>query len=367
MPLHLLGMSLLTFLAVVRLTSRERQPHGGAGAVEKRAEVEKRMRRERHVYRGQRGRRPARNAGLLLASVALLALLAGACSAGGSPSAAVPTPTATLPPTPTPTPTIPNIPPPGVAAPEALLINGTTGQVYLDVNGDKRMAMASTTKIMTTLVALTFGRPDQPITVGADAVALNSNGDSVANLRQGDVIPLGDLLYGLMLPSGDDAAVAIADGVAGSQARFVGLMNLEAAVLGLNDTHYVNVHGLDADGHYTTARDLARLTQSAMGFQAFRDIVKAPQHALPATSSHKAYTWNTTNELLPSRYYAYSGAAGVKTGHTGNAGYCLVFVAARAQGQLLGVLLGEPSDSRRFLDAKALLDWGFQIEQQQAA
>jgi D-alanyl-D-alanine carboxypeptidase len=247
------------------------------------------------------------------------------------------------------------------------LINAATGQVYLNVNADKRVAMASTTKIMTTMVALTFGKPDQPITVGADAVALNTNGDSVAHLRQGDAIALGDLLYALMLPSGDDAAVAIADGVAGSQARFVGLMNLEAAVLGLHDTHFVNVHGLDADGHYTTVSDLARLTLSAMKFQAFDAIVAAPSKTIPATAAHGAYTWYTTNELLPSRYYAYSGAAGVKTGHTENAGYCLVFTAARSQGQLLGVLLGEPSDSRRFLDAKALLDWGFQIEQMQAA
>src|SRR5262249_9955229 len=162
--------------------------------------------------------------------------------------------------------------------------------------------------------------------------------------KEGETFTLRDLLYGLMLPSGDDVAVAIADGVAGSQDRFVTLMNLEATILGLHHTHYVNVHGLDVDGqHYTTAQDLAQLTLSAMRWSTFRDIVVQPKYSVPATSTHGPYTWYTTNTLLSTHHY--DGVIGVKTGHTGGAGYALVFVAQRPQqGTLLGVIIQDPTD-----------------------
>ncbi len=299
--------------------------------------------------------------------LAVLLLALGGCGIGGVVTLPVVTPIVF---TPTPTPTIPAIPQPQLVAPadaELYLANATTGQVYLAVNAEKPMAMASTTKIMTALVALSYGKLDQPIKIGADATAQNNGVNSVANLRQGDTLGLGDLLYALLLPSGDDAAVAIADGVAGSQEHFVALMNLEATVLGLSKTtHYVNVHGLDADGHYTTARDLATLTASAMTFKAFHDAVGTTKYTLGATAAHGRYTWTTTNELLPGEINQYNGAIGVKTGHTGNAGYCLVFSASRPEGRLVGVILGEPTAEGRFTDAKLLLTWGFQIEQKQA-
>jgi len=306
--------------------------------------------------------------------LAVLLLALGGCGIGGVVSLPTVTPIVF---TPTPTPTIPAIPQPKLLAPsdaELYLANATTGQTYLAVNADKPMAMASTTKIMTALVALSYGKLDQQITVGADATypAVNKAcgfcGPSAAFLHQGDTLSLKDLLYGLLLPSGDDAAMAIADGVAGSPDTFVTLMNLEATILGLSKTtHFVNVHGLDADGHYTTARDLATLTASAMSFPAFRDAVMQPKYDLGATSSHGHYSWTNTNELLPGESNEYNGAIGVKTGSTGQAGYCLVFEASRAQGRLVGVILGEPTAEGRFTDAKKLLDWGFQIEQQQRA
>jgi D-alanyl-D-alanine carboxypeptidase len=141
------------------------------------------------------------------------------------------------------------LPAPALSATAYVLIDPTSGVVYLSHNARAELPMASTTKIMTALVALTFGSLDQRITVGADAAALEGGEASVAGLRAGDVLTLRELLYGLMLPSGDDAAVAIADGVAGSQDHFVTLMNTEAALLGLWHTHYADVHGLDAPGH----------------------------------------------------------------------------------------------------------------------
>jgi D-alanyl-D-alanine carboxypeptidase (penicillin-binding protein 5/6) len=269
--------------------------------------------------------------------------------------------------TPLPTPCTAPLPAPALSAHAAYLLNPDTGMVYLARNADAKVPMASTTKIITALVALTIARPETHITIGADAVALENSGDSVANLGQGDVLTLRDLLYGLLLPSGDDAAVAIADGTLGSQARFVAMMNLEAALLGLWHTHYADVHGLDdpAHQHYTTARDLAQLAEIAMRSPLFAKIVATPTYALPATAAHQAYTWKTTNALLTT--WPYAGVTGVKTGFTGDAGDCFVFTAERPYGRLLGVVLGEPSNYDRFADARALLNWGFAVENGAAA
>lgn len=252
---------------------------------------------------------------------------------------------------------------PRLSSSAAYLMDPTTGEVLYANNAATEVAMASTTKIMTAIVAITFGKVDQRITIGADAVKEQNGVNSIADLQKGDVLTLHDLLYALLLPSGDDAAVAIADGVAGSQANFVRMMNLEAALLGLDHTHYANVHGLDAPGHYTTAGDLARLARVAMGFTLFASVVKTPTYVV-TTALHGAYTWHTTNELLIT-HHLYQGAIGVKTGHTGNAGFCLVFAATRNGATLIGVLLGEQDQSgeQRFSDATALLNWGFEREQ----
>lgn len=219
--------------------------------------------------------------------------------------------------------------------------------------------MASTTKIMTAVVALTYGRLDQTIRVGADAVKIESQGTSICGLALNETLTLRELLYCLMLPSGDDAAIAIADGVGGSEDGFVALMNLEAGLLGLSHTHYANPHGLDKAGHYTTAADLIKLTEYAVRSPTFAKIVSTPTITLPATAKHHKYLLTNTNELLPGEPFAYRGAIGVKTGYTGGAGYCLVFMAARPQGTLIGVVLGEPVYTARFTDAAALLTWGY--------
>jgi serine-type D-Ala-D-Ala carboxypeptidase (penicillin-binding protein 5/6) len=252
---------------------------------------------------------------------------------------------------------------PRIYASAAYLMNPTTGEVFYSNHALNEVPMASTTKIMTSIVAMTFGKPAQKITIGQDAVDQQNGENSVASLQKGDVLTLKDLLYALMLPSGDDAAVAIADGVAGSEASFVRMMNFEAALLGLDHTHYANVHGLDAPGHYTTVGDLARIARIAMrNFPLFAQIVKTPTYMV-STPLHGQYTWQTTNELL-TPLHNYQGALGIKTGYTGKAGYCLVFSATRNGNTLIGVLLGEQDQSgeQRFYDASALLNWGFARE-----
>ena len=289
----------------------------------------------------------------LLGALTLLVTLAGC---GETLSASFATPTA---PAPTATSSIPRVSAPKIGARSAFLMNAMTGEVYLSVNADTPVAMASTTKIMTAMAAIQFSPSlDLPVKVGADAVAMNTNGNSVAFLKEGDTISLREALYALLLPSGDDAAVAITDAVAGSQARFVGLMNLEAALLGMRHTRYVNVHGLDEDGHYSTARDLTLLADYAMANPDFRAVVSTPHYELKATALHRDYTWDTTNNLLTKNDH-YDGIEGVKTGHTEDAGYCLVFEAAHTDRRLVGVVLGEKTDAGRFTDATALLDWGF--------
>lgn len=252
-------------------------------------------------------------------------------------------------------------PAPSLTAKAAELYDVTTGQTLLSLAPDTSLPMASTTKIMTAVVALTYGNLNQMITVGPDAYAIEFDGTSVAGLRLGEKLTLKDMLYCLMLPSGDDAAVAIADGIAGSQDHFVALMNLEAGLLGLGDTHYANPHGLDEPGHYTSASDLIRLAEFALQSPTFAQIVQTAKITLPATATHHAFHLVNTNELLPGEPFAYDGAIGVKTGYTGGAGYCLVFLVKRPAGTLLGVVLGEPIESKRFTDPTTLLNWGYAL------
>lgn len=252
------------------------------------------------------------------------------------------------------------------SASEALLMDGDTGNILYEKNGEVPMPMASTTKIMTALIAIQAGTPDQMITVGKDApLEVSENNGSSAYLIAGAKLKLQDLLYALMLPSGDDAAVAIADGIAGSVPNFVQIMNVEAQKLHFYSTHYDNPDGLQptdnqgqpiSDLHYTTPYDLARLTRYAMRLPLFEQIVSTSSYAPPPGTSLAA-TWTNTNKLLG----VYSGILGVKTGTTPQAGECLVFAAKRNGHTLIGVVLHATTDASRFTDAQTLLDWGFEL------
>jgi D-alanyl-D-alanine carboxypeptidase (penicillin-binding protein 5/6) len=267
-------------------------------------------------------------------------------------------------PTPTPTPTPAPIltargTPPAIAASAAYLLDADIDHTLMDLHGEVRLPMASTTKIMTAVLVLDKGDLNQ---------AADNNG-STANLGVGDQIRMKDLLYALLLPSGDDAAIAIADAMSGSVPAFVQQMNSYAHQLKLKNTHFVNPDGLTYmlpngqpdPNHYTTAADLAHLTRYAMQNPLFMQIVQLQEYVLPATSDHRSYEWVTTNNLLR----GYAGAIGIKTGHTVEAGYCLVFAAYSNGHHLIGVLLHDgDSDAQadqRFVDAATMLDWGFQL------
>lgn len=298
----------------------------------------------------------------LLASCLALWLAGCAASHPVAPPTAAPHPTATAPrPTATPRPLPPLADltlPPAISARAAFVLDAGTGTVRYAYQPDTPRAMASTTKIMTAVVAILSGKLEVAVTVGNQVASIDPSQDSVVccpTLQPGEVFTVRELLYGLLLPSGDDAALLIADAVAGSPANFVAQMNVYAALLGLRHTHYVNPHGLDAPGHVTTARDLARLTAFAMTIPLFRAIVGRARYTIPGTSGHPPIALETTNVLLNSD--ARLGVDGVKTGYTGDAGYCLVVDAQRQGRHLIIVLLGEPTDSARFADATALLTW----------
>lgn len=254
--------------------------------------------------------------------------------------------------------------PPVVQSQIAYLMDANTGNVLVNENGEAPVQMASTTKIMTALIAIQTGNLDQLVTIHQDAyneVWLHDG--SSAGLVVGDQIPLKDLLYGLMLPSGDDAAIAIADALGGVP-NFVQRMNLFAYHLHLFQTHYLNPDGLNYNpeglpisDHYTTAADLVRLSRYAMSVPLFAQIVQTQQYVLPASGVRHRYIWTNIDALLQ----VYPGATGIKTGFTPQAGYCLVFSATRNGHSLVGVVLNSPTEKSRFLDAIALLNWGFAL------
>lgn len=221
----------------------------------------------------------------------------------------------------------------GFSAPEAAsaaLMEGVTGSFLFEKDADRPLPMASTTKIMTALVVLECLPLDETVTVPDEAVGVE--GSSV-NLKYGEELTVRDLLYGLMLASGNDAAVALAVHAGGSAEAFAGMMNSRAARMGLQNTRFVTPNGLHDPDHYTTARDLCIITREAMKNPWFRRIVSTEYYT--ALSGSTPRTFKNKNSLLSS----FPGAVGVKTGYTSAAGRCLVFAAERDGMQLIGCVL----------------------------
>ena len=238
------------------------------------------------------------------------------------------------------------LPSPGAAA--AVLIDGATGRVLFGVNEDKRLPMASTTKVMTALLAIERCSLTEIVTAGPNASGVP--GTSIY-LAEGERLTMKEMLLGLMLRSGNDAAVAIAEHVSGSVEAFCGLMNERARALGA-DAQFVTPNGLDAPGHSISARGLALVAREAMTHPAFREIVGTKRAVIPWPGNDFDRVLTNKNRLLRE----YDGATGIKTGYTGKAGRCLVFSAQREGMELIGVVL---NCGTWFDSAKALLDWGF--------
>jgi len=236
---------------------------------------------------------------------------------------------------------------PDLTATAAVLMEAGTGQLLYDRRAGAELPPASTTKVLTAILALELGRLDAPVKVSRYAAA--TPGASIY-LQTGEVLPLIDLVKGALINSGNDAAVAIAESLAGTEADFAWLMNRKARQLGAYHTHFVNPNGLPAPGHYTTARDLALMARYGLGNSLFRRLVATVSDQIPAPDGWR-YLYNT-NRLLGT----YPGADGVKTGTTDAAGQCLVASATRQGRQLIAVVLGSCD---RYADTRALLDYGF--------
>ena len=236
-----------------------------------------------------------------------------------------------------------------VAAKGAVLIEGASGRVLFAQNADEAYPMASTTKLMTCLLALENCSLDEPVTAGKNAAGVP--GTSIY-LSEGETLTLEQMLYGLMLRSGNDAAVAIAEHVAGDVERFAARMNARAAELDAN-AHYVNPHGLDADGHRASALGLARIMRECLRHEEFRAITGTQRKIIPWVGNEYSRVLENKNRLL----HTYAGATGGKTGYTGKAGRCLVFSAERDGMELIGAVLNCPT---WFDTAAALLDYGFE-------
>lgn len=243
-------------------------------------------------------------------------------------------------------------PAPAITASTAVVMDGDTGRVLYDLHAHEAMPPASTTKIMTAILALEQ-LPDLSRIVVSDIDAQTLVGSSVMGLRPGVPISLKGLLYGLMLPSGNDAAIELAEAVDGNDAAFVQRMNSMARALGLENTHFANPHGLDAPDHYMSAYDLARLADFAMANPEFARIVGTRDYHLAPPYNYDLKNGNTMLGTYP-------GADGVKIGWTDAAGWTLVASATRNGHRVFAVVL---HSADRNADASALLDWAFRAYQ----
>lgn len=233
----------------------------------------------------------------------------------------------------------------------AILINGDTGEVIYEQNADERLPMASTTKIMTALLLCEKGDLEKEITVTAEMLRVEG---SSMGLLAGDKVTLHDLLYGLLLASGNDAANVVAFTLGGTVSGFAGIMNKKAEELGLKDTHFVTPSGLDADGHYTTARDLSSLARIAMQNKDFALAASSKSAVLNYGNPPYRRSLTNHNKLLKT----FDGAVGVKTGFTKKSGRCLVSAAKRDGKYVIAVTL---NDSNDWKDHTSLLEYGLDI------
>ncbi|ALX47992.1 D-alanyl-D-alanine carboxypeptidase family protein [Lentibacillus amyloliquefaciens] len=235
---------------------------------------------------------------------------------------------------------------PDVSANNAILIEQSSGRVLYEKQADQKQSIASITKIMTAIIAIESGKLNDTVVVSNRAV--NAPGSSIY-LEKGEKIKLKDLVYGLMLRSGNDAAIAISEEIGGSMEGFVHLMNQKAEWIGMTNTSFDNPHGLDSDNHYSTAYDMALLMRYAMNNEQFRQVTNTANYK----PDNRAYSWQNKNKLLTGMYDYSNGG---KTGYTRIAGRTLVSSALKENMELIAVTLNGPDDWR---DHIGMFEWGF--------
>lgn len=239
---------------------------------------------------------------------------------------------------------------PKISSKIALIYDRASGEVLYEKNGHRKAKMASTTKIMTCLVVLENANLNDIVTVSKKAAG---TGGSRLGLKTNDKISINDLLMGLMLESGNDAAIALAECIGGSVENFAKLMNTKAKELGLKNTHFVVPHGLDNEEHYTTAFELAKITNYALKIEKFRNIVATREYNVTINGYNKAIS--NTNELLGN----LDGVYGVKTGFTNGAGRCLVTSCKRGELDIITVVLGADTKKIRTTDSINLINYAY--------
>ncbi|HPU63523.1 MAG TPA: D-alanyl-D-alanine carboxypeptidase family protein [Mobilitalea sp.] len=238
----------------------------------------------------------------------------------------------------------------------ALLLDAENDRVLFEVNGYKELPMASTTKIMTCIIALEKGKMDDVVNISSYAASMP---DVQLNIREGEQYYLKDLLYALMLESHNDVAVAIAEHIGGSVEGFATMMNDKARSLNCNNTNFVTPSGLDAEGHYTTARDLAVIASYAIKNKDFIAITNTASHQFKELKYGRSFSVTNKNKFL----YMMDGAIGVKTGFTGKAGYCFVGAIKRPDRTLVSVVLGcgwPPNKNLKWTETKRIMTYGLE-------
>jgi len=259
-----------------------------------------------------------------------------------------------------------------IYSPAAMLVDANTGKVLYEKNINEVRYPASTTKMMTAILALEHCSLDEVATVSYDAIFTVPSGYANANLQLGEELTIDELLHVLLIPSANDAANVIAEHIAGSVSSFANMMNSKAVEIGCTNTHFVNPSGIHDEEHVSTARDLAIIALYAMKNDTFRSLVKETYYNLPATNKYETTdrVFRTTNDLLrvnnydrADNYY-YKNAIGIKTGYTSAAKNCIVAGAERDGLEFIAVILGaeqtETGLSERYLDCKTLFDYGFE-------
>ena len=243
-----------------------------------------------------------------------------------------------------------------MGAKSAILIDSASGKVLFEKNADEKLAPASMTKLGSMLMimeAIDNGnlKLDDKVTISEEAANM---GGSQVFLEAGEVYTVHDLLKGVAIASGNDAVVALAEKVAGSQSEFVEMMNKRFKEIGAKNTNFVNAHGLDAEGHYSTARDMSIIAQELLKHEKILEYTSIYEEYLEKNDGTKTWLVNT-NKLV--RFY--NGVDGLKTGYTTTAGYCLTATAKKDNFRLISVVMGEETSENRSSDTVKLLNYGF--------
>lgn len=241
---------------------------------------------------------------------------------------------------------------PFITADAAVIMDGKTGTILYEKNGNKREYPASMTKIMTAILAIEKGNPYKTVVVSRNAADVESTA-----LNGGEWLTLGDLENQMMLISDNGAATAIAENIAGSLPAFTDMMNEKAKSLGMNGTHFTNANGMPDENHYSTAMDMAKLARYAMENKKFRTLVSTKYKKIRYQKSVEIFSVSNSNQLL----YTYKGATGIKTGYTRAAAGCLAASAIRDGRELMVIIMHSKDWDSRFKEAASLLDYGFEM------